>query len=487
MSKKVFAFTIIILLVLSISSPAFADVTSFDVSVFYPEPYVDEYSGYFSYLTSADEVITYAWTFLPYHGSFISGSGEIGNASTYVEIDYLPSSQKFSFALFPGFYESSNFIMYRYITDLTDNSTDMQMVEYLTVNGSTNLSYPRYGVPVAYSFGGAVVFLDSEYTSVPAMNITFSEDSNNNYSVEVFYNYYKNMMDLLYPAIMAAFADINNIDTSVDNIENYTSQINTMTQSIINLLTIELVGSGSGTLESPYTIRDLLAQIANRTGSEYTDSDLDSIESSLTDINSRLTSILTDISDFDLDQIESALTDINTWLTTDYFDFLIDVLYDYYVCFDDFFAYFSINSSYDSFSDLLDSTLSVLYTDFYYAFIDDHFQLQESFYDSAEDQFVRQQSFYDSAEAFFKAYRASQAVDDRLDYNDSQDNSLSIFSVFNRVILQPFRSFWSQISAYFFFDSGVERSDSVITDYLFYSSHLPGFNNLNNVDWSTLP
>ena len=155
MFKKFFSVSIIILLLFSVASPAFAsDITGYDAAVYYPQPPVDEYSGWFSYKTSS-QVITYAWTFLPYHGSFISGSGEVGNASTYLEVDYLPSTSNFSFTLYPGFFEQSNFIMYRYVTDLSDSSTDLQLVEYLTVNGSTTLTYPRYSAPLAYALGGA--------------------------------------------------------------------------------------------------------------------------------------------------------------------------------------------------------------------------------------------------------------------------------------------------------------------------------------------
>lgn len=441
MSKKFFSLTLIILLVFAVASPAFASNT-YSASVYYPEPYVDEYSGYFSYTTSSNEVYTWAWTFLPYRSV-----AEAANASPYVEITY--SSGQLRFDILPGLTQQSNFMLYRYYQTASSTTPSLTLMDHVTIAAATSRTYST-SAPVAVAFSGPVSFNNAETSSYFALDLTFSEDSNTNYNIELFYNYYKNMMDILYPAITAAFADINNIDLSVDNIETYSSQINSKVTSIINLLTTELVGSGDGSLQNPYTIRDLLVQIANNTGSEYSSADLDTIEASL-----------------------STVSDFLSNYTLSYYRNVYDFFGSFEYFSQIFYNFFSSAYSYSDFASLLESVASTVSSDFYTQYLEDHF--------------AREEEFYSNVEEFLQAYNRSQVVDDRLDYNDSQENSLSIFSLFNRVVLQPFRDFWWDISAYFFFDSGFQRSDSVITDYLFYSYDLPGFNNLSDVDWSTLP
>lgn len=540
MFRKLVSLLLFFTILFAVASPAFAssDAVSYSASAYYPKPSEDEFSGWISFIDSDNNLYTYCWRFFPYNGLL-----ELNNTSPWMDVLY-KSDGNLYFECFTGLSEMSSLVIYRYYTSSSSNKPSVTLLRSDSFTVSREYAIPSVA-PVAVAFGGNVNYgyLNNSYH---ALNITFSEDSNTDYNIELFYNYHKNMMDILYPALTAAFGDIDSIHSVVS--------------SLINLLTSELVGSGDGSLANPYTIRDLLVMIANKPISEFSPSDLDYIESLLSLIESNsdsleyylgeisadsqfifpikeflselvdyftcnnsfpelapllecvlstvneqafinidelvrlvthisdvdlsdIKSLLTSISDEDLSAILSTLNDISTrcnYLVGIYNSLsnpamqtgVISYINRLISAVSGIKTFLADGNSYSSFSELLESTLSVLNSDFYESFLKDHF--------------ARQESFYDKAEAFFEAYNSLQS-DERLDYDDSKNNSWNIFAIFNRVVLKPFSLFWDQISSVFVFDSGSLSSDSVISDYLFYSSGLPGFNNLSDVDWSTLP
>ena len=500
MFRKLISLLLLFTILFAVASPAFAssDAVFYSASAYYPKPSEDEFSGWVSFIDSDNNLYTYCWRFFPYEGL-----AELTNASPRMDVVYKSSDGKLYFNGYTGLTEQTSLVIYRYYMSSSSNKPSVTLLLSDSFTISREYATPSVA-PVAVAFGGNVDygFLNTSYH---ALNITFSEDSNTDYNVELFYNYYKNLMDILYPAVTAAFGDIDAIDSKVT--------------SIVNLLASELMGSGNGTNANPFTIRDLLSFIESNTsqiesilyslrdkfGYLVSVSDLlveikryltcnnsfpelvPLLESVLSTVNEQafinideIVRVITNISEVDLAGISTTLTNILARLTGIYNSLSNPSMQNGVLAYLNTVSsriyslqkFLSDSSAFSSLPDLLESTLSVLNSDFYESYLKDHF--------------ARQESFYDKAEAFFDAYNASQS-DERIDYDDSQNSSWNIFAIFNRVVLKPFRSFWDQISSGFLFDSGSLSSDSVISDYLFYSSGLPGFNNLSDVDWSSLP
>lgn len=423
--RKLISLLLLFTILFAVSSPVFAssDAVRYSASAYYPRPSADEFSGYVSFIDSDNNLYTYCWRFFPYEGLV-----ETSNVSPRMDVYYNSSDGKLYFNGYTGLSEQTSIVIYRYYS--SSSSTSPSVTLMLSDSFTISREYAVSSVaPVAVSFGGNVDygFVNSSYY---ALNITFSEDSNTDYNVELFYNYYKNMMDMLYPAITAAFADINNIDLSVDNIETYSSQINSKVTSIINLLTTELVGSGDGSLQNPYTIRDLLVQIANNTGSEYSSADLDSIEASLSTV-----------SDFLSKYTLSFYRDVSNRL--DSLELFSSYFYDFFTC----------DYTYFDFASLLESVASTVSSDFYSDYLEAHFTRQEEFYSNVED--------------FLQAYIAFQAVDSRLDYDTNEHDSITVFGVLYNYIFKPVKDIWSDFSLIFKTDNSSQSVSETISSTLF--------------------